>query len=75
METIYQVYEKAPASIVLPPELRDLPIEIEIRPLAAPAELDALGWPTNFFETTYGSIPDLPYREPQGDYEDRETIA
>ena len=34
-------------------------------------ETDANGWPIGFFERTFGSIPDLPERESQGDYETR----
>ena len=33
--------------------------------------VDANGWPIGFFEQTSGSIPDLPEREPQGEYEER----
>ena len=32
---------------------------------------DTNGWPIDFFEKTAGSIPDLPERESQGDYETR----
>ena len=34
-------------------------------------KVDANGWPIGFFEATAGSIPDLPEREPQGEYEER----
>lgn len=34
-------------------------------------ELDANGWPIGFIEATSGSIPDLPEREDQGEYEER----
>ena len=34
-----------------------------------------LGWPPGFFEQTFGSLPDLPERAPQGDYEIREELA
>lgn len=33
--------------------------------------LDANGWPIGFFEETAGSIPDLPEREDQGEFEQR----
>lgn len=33
--------------------------------------VDANGWPIGFFEQTSGSIPELPEREPQGEYEYR----
>jgi hypothetical protein len=33
------------------------------------------GWPSGFFEQTYGSFRDQPLiREPQGDYETREEL-
>ena len=35
------------------------------------SEVDANGWPIGFFEETAGSIPDLPEREHQGEYEER----
>jgi hypothetical protein len=31
-------------------------------------------WPDNFFDETYGSIPDFPERGPQGDFEKRESL-
>jgi hypothetical protein len=34
----------------------------------------AKGWPSGFFEATFGSIPDFPERAPQGEYETRETL-
>jgi hypothetical protein len=39
--------------------------------IANELELDANGWPIGFFEETAGSIPDLPEREDQGEYEQR----
>ena len=35
---------------------------------------NANGWPVGFIEKTYGSIPDFPDREPQGEYEQRLEI-
>jgi hypothetical protein len=64
METIHQIYEKAPALISIPPELRDRPVEVLIRPLVIadlpqPShEVDENGWPLGFFAETYGSLPD-----------------
>jgi hypothetical protein len=34
----------------------------------------AKGWPPGFFERTFGSIPDLPERGPQGEYEIRDIL-
>ncbi len=39
-----------------------------------PPETDSNGWPIGFIEETFGSLPDLPEREPQGDYEQREPL-
>ncbi len=36
---------------------------------------DANGWPLGFFEQTFGSLPDLPERAPQGDYEQRLDLS
>lgn len=36
-----------------------------------PEQLDANGWPIDFFEKTAGSLPDFPEREPQGNHEQR----
>lgn len=35
---------------------------------------EAKGWPLGFFDATFGSIPDLLERAPQGDFEFRESI-
>lgn len=31
-------------------------------------------WPKGFFERTFGSIPDFPLRESQGEYEVRDNL-
>jgi hypothetical protein len=79
MEAVRQVYEKIPASI--PPELRDRRVEVIILPLDQAEEpqetsqpVDEYGWPLGFFEETFGSCPDLPDREPQGEYEVRREL-
>jgi hypothetical protein len=66
MRPIRKIYQAAPDSIAIPEELRDQPEEI--------AETDANGWPLDFFAQTFGSIPDLPDRGWQGDYDERETL-
>ena len=58
------------------PKTRRLVVEVIIWPLdksevKQSVETDANGWPIGFFERTFGSIPDLPERESQGDYETR----
>lgn len=79
MQPIRQIYQDAPDSIIIPDELRHQPVEIIIWPLTqltpSQEETDANGWPIGFFEQTFGSIPDFPDREPQGEYEERESLA
>lgn len=79
MQPIRQIYQDAPDSIIIPDELRHQPVEIIIWPLnqttLSTAETDANGWPIGFFEQTFGSIPDFPEREAQGEYEERESLA
>jgi hypothetical protein len=75
-----QVYEEIPATIPVPLALRHRRVEVIILPLDDPTvngkqeEVDANGWPIGFFEETFGSIPDFPEREPQGEYESREEL-
>lgn len=82
MEAIRQIYERIPGTITIPLELRDRRVEVIILPLDQNEEkksngeaLDVNGWPIGFFEATFGSAPDLPEREPQGEYEVREEIG
>jgi hypothetical protein len=79
MYPIRKIYQDAPDSITIPEELRHQPAEIIIWPLSEPAEAteqtDENGWPLDFFAEAFGSIPDLPDREWQGDYEEREPMA
>lgn len=80
-----KVYETAPESVIIPDELRNQRVEVLILPLEKilahnrteqPGDqlLDANGWPLDFFENTYGSLPDLPERSPQGGYDLREEL-
>ncbi len=42
---------------------------------AAMGRAEDRGWPSGFFEQTYGSFHDQPLvREPQGDYETRDRL-
>ncbi len=77
MQPIRQIYYDAPSTISIPEELQHHAVEVIIWPLdnaEAKKETDANGWPIGFFERTFGSIPDLPEREWQGDYEEREPL-
>lgn len=75
MQPIRQIYQDAPSSIAIPPELQHQPVEIIIWPLAeaiATPETDENGWPLGFFETTAGAwAGEELVREPQGDFEQR----
>lgn len=51
----------------------DLEVVLIVQPVAS-AGLE-LGWPSGFFEQTYGSFRDQPLvREPQGEYEIRDEL-
>ncbi len=82
MEAIRQIYERIPGTITIPRELHDRRVEVIILPLdqndekiSNGAAVDENGWPIGFFEATFGSTPDLPEREPQGEYEVREELG
>lgn len=79
MQAIRQIYQDVPSVIhvSIPEALRHQTVEVIILPLEEPSqqETDTNGWPVGFFEQTFGSIPDLPDREWQGDYEEREPLA
>lgn len=51
----------------------DVSVVVQVRPLAAPHDVDANGWPRGFFERVAGSIPQLE-RAPQGQFETRLPI-
>ena len=76
MQPIRLIYQNAPSMINIPKQFNGHAIEVIIWPLdksevKQSVETDANGWPIGFFERTFGSIPDLPEREFQGDYETR----
>jgi len=48
----------------------DVAVTVKVRELPSTEEIDANGWPTDFFERVAGSMPDLQ-RAPQGEFEDR----
>ncbi len=48
----------------------DVAVVVHVKPLAAPGEVDANGWPKGFFERIAGSMPELS-RAPQGQFEQR----
>jgi hypothetical protein len=48
----------------------DVSVVLHVKPLSAPGELDANGWPKAFFERVAGSMPELS-RAPQGPFEQR----
>ena len=82
MEAIRQIYERIPGTITIPLEFRDRRVEVIILPLDQGeakklngTALDENGWPIGFFEATFGSAPDLPEREAQGEYEVREELG
>jgi hypothetical protein len=78
MNAIREIYEKAPETIqiTIPDSLRHRRVEVLLIELDGASEaVDVNGWPVGFFEQTFGSIPDFPEREPQGEYEQREKLS
>lgn len=81
MSYFRQIIEALPETLIVPAELRNRRVEIimlpldEVAPNGKPAAVDANGWPLGFFEETFGSMPDFPEREAQGEYEVREEYA
>lgn len=65
-------------SVQVPTSLREMDVEgvLTLQPLpAAGVTPEERGWPTGFFERTFGSLRDDPLeRLPQGEYEQREAI-
>jgi hypothetical protein len=72
MEAMRQIYERLPDTLTTPENLRQRRVEVILIALDETAE--TRGWPLGFFETTYGSLPELPEREPQGEFETREPL-
>ncbi|MEN3335632.1 MAG: hypothetical protein V7641_4997 [Blastocatellia bacterium] len=85
MKTVRRIYERMPDTISVPPELRSRRAEVIILPLDEVADADVpesnaangqaeseIADPliTQFF----GSLPDFPEREAQGEYEIREEL-
>ncbi len=74
------IYEAAPPVVEIPPELQERRVEVIVLALdncthnGNGATPGTLGWSVGFFEETYGSIPDFPEREPQGEYEVRDKL-
>ena len=48
----------------------DVAVTVHVRPVANSGEVDANGWPKDFFERIAGSMPPLE-RAPQGQFEAR----
>lgn len=72
-------------SIQIPTTLRETDVEVMVVvqpvPSREPSSVNLtptpgeLGWPSGFFENTYGSLKDDPIeRGPQGEHEVRETV-
>lgn len=66
-------------NLQIPVELKDVDVEVivtlktlEVGDLETSPQ--ANGWPSGFFEKTFGSLPDFPEIEPEGNYEDREEF-
>ena len=59
-------------TVQVPESLRETDIDVTLFLEPHPEEL---GWPSGFFEATFGSLKDDPIeRGPQGEYEVREAI-
>jgi hypothetical protein len=56
----------------------DVEVILVVNPLKKGRKAKAIpqkgGWPEGFFERFAGSMPDLPVREPQGEYEVRDEL-
>lgn len=51
----------------------DVEVVVQVRSLTPAENVDANGWPLEFFERVAGSMPNLQ-RAPQGEFEDRLTL-
>ncbi|MBF0309038.1 MAG: hypothetical protein HQL56_05895 [Magnetococcales bacterium] len=80
MQAIRHLFEHAPATIPVPEGWREKPLEVILlrhdSPLTAgvPAAELSREWPSDYFESTFASIPDFPEREFQGVGENREPM-
>lgn len=53
----------------------DLEVMVVFQPISAISEVEQLGWPANFFESTFGSFRDEPLvRESEGNCEIRDEL-
>ncbi|MBU4224747.1 MAG: hypothetical protein KKC71_02860 [Chloroflexi bacterium] len=56
----------------------DVEVILVVNPLKKGRKAKAIpkkrGWPEGFFEKTFGSVPDFPLRESQGEYEVRDEL-
>jgi hypothetical protein len=79
VEAFRQIYEKMPASISIPEDMRDRKAEIIIFPLdnepviTISSKVDTT-LPDAEMLKFAGCLPDFPEREPQGEYEVREEF-
>ncbi len=66
MQTIRQIIDDAPETVVIPEALRHHKLEVIFRIIDEPlSEHDETGWPIGFFERTSGGRPgELLVREP-----------
>jgi hypothetical protein len=72
MDAIRQIYESVPDTITIPPEWRRRRVEVIILPLDD-GETGQSG-PDDEIKKFFGSLPDLPDRGLQGEYEEREDL-
>ncbi|MEO5376403.1 MAG: hypothetical protein H7832_01260 [Magnetococcus sp. DMHC-6] len=68
MQAIRHIFEHAPEAIPVPEQWRQKRMEVI---LLGPETEESVpnvtyGWPADYFERTFGSIPDLMEREAQG---------
>ncbi|HWQ35776.1 MAG TPA: hypothetical protein VNQ79_23230 [Blastocatellia bacterium] len=75
MDALRQIYDSVPDMITIPPEWRRRRVEVIILPLeeGEPGEGGTDG-PDEDIARFFGSIPSLPEREEQGEYEQREEL-
>src|SRR5258708_5359369 len=65
MKAIRQIYDRMLATIDVPPELQGKQVEIIMLLLDAEnPTIESEGWPADYFEEAFGSLPGFPEREP-----------